>query len=532
MTDPSTTSFFRRIRERKLVQWGLAYLAAALAITQGLAFIDTQFSLPPMLMRGVTVVLAVGFVAALIIAWYHGERGNQRVTGMEIVILTTLLLIAGSVLGVLRNGARNAPVRAGTSSKASGPDTVGFGWIAVMPLDDYSTAGESSRLSDAIHDEILTHLAQIPELNPISRTSVVALSAARLTTRQIADTLRVRNVMEGSIQRVNTRLNVNVQLIDGQTERHVWSDSRVFEISDVFRLSEDVARWVTGELLVLVPTAQVPEQHSQAAVTEAYELYLTGRAWANSRKREDLARAIQALERSVSLDSLFASAHAALAFTYGLWGQYGYGGPVASYATYGRALRLAERAIELDHRLADGYAVRAYLLSKAFSPADTVEAAFRIALQLAPSSADIRIQYAHYLAREGRHAEALKEAGHAVRLDPIAPGRDSGLGYAALAAGQPETALRSAERASVLAPDLVAPRVIKALALTLLGRPSECLDIDLGANAAIRAICLHAAQRTDAAAALIDSVRNASPAGLPSQHLASYYAWTGDAERP
>ncbi len=91
-------TLLQRLRERKLVQWAVAYLAGAWVVLQALDLVGQQFGWPPGLLRGVTLTLAIGFLIALVLAWYHGERGLQRVTGVELMILALLLAIGGGML--------------------------------------------------------------------------------------------------------------------------------------------------------------------------------------------------------------------------------------------------------------------------------------------------------------------------------------------------------------------------------------------------------------------------------------------------
>ena len=91
-------NFFAELKQRKLVQWGVAYVAAAFALLQGIDIVAQQFGWPEGVRRGITLALVVGFFVALVLAWYHGERGAQRVTGTELLILALLLALGGGFL--------------------------------------------------------------------------------------------------------------------------------------------------------------------------------------------------------------------------------------------------------------------------------------------------------------------------------------------------------------------------------------------------------------------------------------------------
>jgi TolB-like protein/Tfp pilus assembly protein PilF len=519
-----------RIRERRLAQWGLAYVAGAFVALQALDALAEPLGLSLFVQQAVLILIVMGLAIALILAWFHGEKGEQPVTVLELALLGGVAVVTVAVLFAAR--APVPPVQTATPSPARLPPTVDDGEIsiAVLPFEELTPPNDALRMPDAIHDQILTHLHQIPGLNPTSRTSVLAIRDLGLTTRQIADTLGADYVLEGTIQYFDPVVRVIAQVIEPDTDGHVWAEDRDFELSDFLTLQDEVADWVTTAVQAALGGPMAETAHPRAGDPEAYELYLNASYLAHSRKEADLAAAIDAYTRALELDSDFAPALSSLALTYALWGHYGYGGEHASYETFGRALAMVDRAIRLAPDLSEAHATRGYLLSKALAPADTVEASFRRALALAPGSSDAHILYAGFLAREGRFAESIAESNRAVALDPIAPGRDAGMGYNALAAGELEVALSAVDRAAVLEPDLLAPRIVRALALVLLDRADECLDLDLGPYDAIRAICLREAGQAGAADSLIARVRESDGPRNAVLHVASYFAWTGDAE--
>ena len=94
----SMNEFLQRLKQRKIVQWSLAYVAAAFALLQGIDIVAQQFGWPDVVRRGITLALVVGFFVTLVLAWYHGERGVQRVNGTELLILALLLAVGGGFL--------------------------------------------------------------------------------------------------------------------------------------------------------------------------------------------------------------------------------------------------------------------------------------------------------------------------------------------------------------------------------------------------------------------------------------------------
>src|ERR1700759_1686306 len=128
--------FLQRLRQRKLVQWAIAYVAAAFALLQGIDIVAQQFGWPEGVRRGITLGLVVGFFVTLILAWYHGERGAQRVTGTELLIIGLVLALGGGFLW------RFAAVRSADRESAPGPNElspiINAKSIAVLPVENLS----------------------------------------------------------------------------------------------------------------------------------------------------------------------------------------------------------------------------------------------------------------------------------------------------------------------------------------------------------------------------------------------------------
>ncbi len=208
--------FLQRLKQRKLVQWGVAYVAAAFALLQGIDIVAQQFGWPEGVRRGITLAMVVGFFVTLVLAWYHGERGAQRLTGSELLILALLLGLGGGFLWRFA-GASRAPVRtsstAGADASSVGPVAVlPEKSIAVLPFESLSEDKQNAFFADGVQDEILTDLAKVADLKVISRTSVMQYrdTAAR-NLRQIGQQLGVAHVLEGSVQRAANKVRVNAQ---------------------------------------------------------------------------------------------------------------------------------------------------------------------------------------------------------------------------------------------------------------------------------------------------------------------------------
>ena len=164
--------FIARLKQRKLVQWALAYVAFAFALLQGTDVVAHQFGWPDGSQRGITLVLIIGFVVALVLAWYHGERGAQRVSGTEIVILALLLAIGGGLLWRYERVTPNSNANVASSSPdatqwnpGTTPSAIPIAAIpaksiAVLPFENLSGDKDNAYLADGMQDLILTKLSR------------------------------------------------------------------------------------------------------------------------------------------------------------------------------------------------------------------------------------------------------------------------------------------------------------------------------------------------------------------------------------
>jgi TolB-like protein len=534
-------STLERLKERKLVQWAVAYLAGAWLVLQVLGELNDAYAWPAVVMRSVPVLLGFGLLVALVLAWYHGEKGQQRVSGPELLMVATLLVIAGGVVWAV--GGQPTPLPSSTS--APEPPARGAGAsryaasVAVLPFSNLGGGAENEYFSDGITEEIISELAKVEGLKVISRTSVVALKGAKLTLPQIADTLGVRHVLEGSVRRAGDRVRVTAQLIDPQTDTHLWAETFDRQLTDIFQIQSEIAQRVSSALLTQVAGLRPRAPGSRTEETAAYDAYLRG-TFARQRPTPDgLRTAMVAFEEAISIDSTYAPAYAGLAAVHVVWALYAYRGGLEPYAGISRALALAERAVALDSTLAYAYAMRAHARLRAWMPAEIVLRDLERAVQLAPSDGEIRLLRGVALAFAGRIDDAVQESEAAVVLNPLSPGGHDFRAVSLVLARRYKEALREARLAQVLEPRFLHPRRQEARALLLLGRYTECAALNLGPYLALRAMCRHSAGAITEARASIDSLSaavNAGSANLPlhpgalAGDLAEYHAWIGDVD--
>jgi len=412
--------------------------------------------------------------------------------------------------------------------------------IAILPLENRTGDTLFDTLGNGMTEELITRLLRIRGLKVISQQSVRELEGLSLTAAQVADTLDVDHLLQGTTFLDHDAARIQVWLLNVEEETELWRNDYSVDRTNQMRAVEDISEEVITALLEDVPTLSL-QLFPRSTDSPGYVAYLAGSRLLNTRTRDGLIRAIDAFHSAIESDSTFALPWAGLSSVYALSITYRYDIGVDAYAASGLALSAAGEAVRLGPELAEAFAARGYISSVALAPAQMVLEDFARALELQPNAPNVPAWYANLLVREGYFDQALAEAQRAVELDPLSPARRTGLAYEALRARDYGLAIDQARTARSLGEELILPRAIQALAFLLSGRVEDCLDVDLGPHAGIRAMCLHDLGRVDQAEAITDSLRATLQAGeqahpdftnvIPAGDLAAYLAWTGSPDR-
>jgi adenylate cyclase len=406
--------FVDRLRDRKVVQWTLSYLAGAWLLLQVLSFLGQTFSWPAAVLRISTVLAVAGLFAVVVLAWFHGERGQQRVSGFEAVLLCVILAAAGTGLAVVGFPTRGAA----TSSPDSphGPVTLEQGSLAVLPFADLSPEQDQEYISDGITEELLSALARVERLRVPGRSSTFQFKGQNLDAREVGRRLGVAAVLDGSVRKVGTRLRILVELVNVENGYRVWSEAYDRELSDVLAVQEEIAQRIVQSLRIELARGNAgPLIRGQSADPQAYELYLRGRHLANQRTVPALHLAIGYFEQAIQRDSAYALAYASLAESHLVLNEYE-GIPLQSVAP--KVLTAALRSIELDGRLAEPHAVLGYLHLLNWQW-DEAGRSLQRAVELNPASVRAHHWHSHYLRAMSRYRESLAAVKRAQELDPL-----------------------------------------------------------------------------------------------------------------
>jgi serine/threonine-protein kinase len=409
---------FERLRQRKIVQWAIAYFAVAFGLIQVLDLVGQRFAWPDWIARAAIVVAAIGFAITLVLAWYHGERGRDRVTGVEVLIVVLLVAIGGAFVWHFAHQAASPGNASRADATPAAPADLHS--IAVLPLVNTSGDPGNEYFSDGLSEELISVLARIPDLKIIGRTSSFRFKNTNDDSRTIGATLGVAHLLEGSVRKQGERVRIAVDLIAAADGRQLWSETYDRELKDIFAVQSEIAGAVVEQLRVkLLGGASAALAPAREPSLPAYTAMLQGAHLLPNFNEANLRKSIVYFEEATRLDPEYALAYARLAGAWRSLAALYLSEPDAIADAYRRAGEAAESALRLAPGLSEAHTARGYLkLTSTFDLAGA-EADFRRAADLAPSDYKPIDGLAYLLAAEGRLDEAEATARRAIELDPL-----------------------------------------------------------------------------------------------------------------
>ncbi len=405
------------INQRKVVQWSIGYVALAYSVQQAVGLTSEAFEWPQVVLRVSMLLLALGLPLVVTLAWYHGDRGSQRVSGPELAIIS-MLLVVGSVLFfmfVQPSAQQQAAQEQASVAAARTASTAAAGVIslAVLPFVNLSSDPEQEFFSDGMTEEITTALARVPDLRVVARTSAFQFKRENQDMRAVGQALGATHLIEGSVRKEGNRLRITAQLIESGNGVHLWTESYDRELTGVFAIQEEIARAIAGALRMPLGLAAGEQLVSNRSIDpESYQQYLRAKALmlAGGRRNE----ALNIMEALVERNPDYAPAWALLSGIYGRARSAGRDGLDP------RIEAAARRAIDLDPNLADGYSALASVerARQTWLPAEDL---YSKALALDPNHEGALFQYSNLLAGAGRLKEALAMRQKLRALEPFVP---------------------------------------------------------------------------------------------------------------
>ncbi len=445
----------------------------------------------------------------------------------KLIALAALGLVCASALAWLwRQGSTGLPTSAGSRIRS----------IAVLPLENLSGNPEQNYLADGMTEALIGRLATIQGLRVISRTSSMQFKATRSSVPEIARKLNVQAVVEGSVIRSGDRIRITAQLIQGDTDVHLWSGTFDRELRDVLALQSDVAQGIARQIEIAVGGQNGSPVAARAVAPAVYESYLKGRFELHKNTRAGLEEALRHFQVAIDADATFAPAFAGLAAAYTDLGLVFFG--ASPLETRPKALAAARKALELDPELVEARVLLADALQKNWQWAEA-EAEYKQAIELNPSDAGAHSGFSAWLLCQGRTQEALEWARRARELDPLAYD-DISIGGILFDARRYDEAIR--ELRSVLAVEPEKPSALWSLGFALIGaeRFDEAIaTLEKAASvsdrsSAVLGVLVHAyarAGRRAEALRVLDELHRRRKAGyVPPAAFLNAYLGLGDKE--
>lgn len=289
--------------------------------------------------------------------------------------------------------------------------------IAVLPLQNLSGDPSQEYFADGMTEALIANLAEIRRLRVISRTSVEQYKDQKKPLRQIARELGVDAIVEGSVVRSGDRVRITVQLIHGPSDTHLWAKTYQRDLRDILELQGEVAGTVAREIAAeITPEERAQLERSRPVDAKAYEAYLQGRFFLGQETEEGLRHAFESFQKALQIEPNYAAVYSGLASYHAILPFHSQLSPAQVFP---QARAAAQRALEIDERLAEAHASLAYIRAYYEWDWTGAEREFRRALELQPSYADAHFSYSRFLAASGRLEEAMTEIRRARELDPM-----------------------------------------------------------------------------------------------------------------
>lgn len=378
-------------------------------------------------------------------------------------------LVAASVLAlftlafVLRHG-----------GSAQGTKQPAIKSLAVLPLKNLSGDPTEEYFADGMTEAFIGSLSRIRDLRVISRTSVMGFKDPHMSVPEIANTLHVDAVVEGSVIREGNQVRVHAQLIRGATGEQIWTGEYEQEYRSILTLQEEVSRAVAQQIRIrLTPQEQRNLQTSHSVDPQVQESYLKGRYYFNQRTADALNKSIGYFQQAIDKDPSYALGYCGLADAYAVLG---FRGGFPSKDALARAKAAALKAIELDDTLAEPHASIAFIAETYEWDWATAEREYKRALELNPSDARSHHWYAGYLMYVGRFDEGIAEANRARDLDPLSLPVNNALAGRLLVAGRVADALKQLQKTLEIDPYFAPAYQTMGWAYLKMGKQREAIQ--------------------------------------------------------
>jgi TolB-like protein/Tfp pilus assembly protein PilF len=408
------SGFFEEVKRRKVYRVAAAYIIAAGGIIQLASAAFPAWELPNWALRLVIVLLLVGFPIALILAWAfdvtpQGIRATPNVAvprtnrRRNIIMLVATGVIVSAIAGFFLLPRISSARKIDKS-------------IAVLPFENLSDEKENAYFADGIQDDVLTNLSKIGDLKVISRTSVMQYKGATKNVREIGKALGVSNILEGSVRRSGNKVRINVQLIDANSDQHIWANDYDRDLTDVFAIQSDLAHEIANALQAKLSDTEKalmerkPTENGEAylAFVQAHDLQCAVEDFGKLKQSEQL------YARAIELDPKFALALACYSQLES-WIFHTFD-PTREPRQKARAL--AEQALQLQPDLPEAHLAMGFSYYYGDNNYDAALKEFEIAQRGLPNESGAYLALGAIQRRQGKWAESTANLEKAASLNP------------------------------------------------------------------------------------------------------------------
>jgi TolB-like protein len=439
--------FFGEVRRRKVYRVAAAYIIAAGGIIQLASASFPAWELPSWTLRVLIVCLLMGFPVALMLAWAFDitAQGIQatpdapaprthRRRNVFMLVATGVVMSAAAGFFLLPR------VSAHKCDKS----------IAVLPFENLSDEKENAYFADGIQDDVLTNLSKVGDLKVISRTSVMPYRGKASNAREIGKSLGVGAILEGSVRRIGNRVRVNVQLINAETDEHMWAEDYDRDLTDVFAIQTDLAQQIVRELQAkLSPLEKAQIERRPTENGEAYLAFVQAHNLSHTiESLEKLKQSEQLYQRAIDLDPNFALAIA----RYSQLQSWFLNDVERTPERREKARTLAEKAMQLQPDLPEAHLALGFSYYYGDKNYEAALREFEIARLGLPNESEVYLAIGAIQRRQGKWAHSIANMEKAAGLNPKDTWALQNLSYNYSILRNYDAANKTVDRALVLNP--------------------------------------------------------------------------------
>ena len=403
----AAAALWGELKRRRVVRVVVLYAVAGWIVIEVISTVSPNLSLPDWTVKLVTILVALGFVIAIMLAWAFdiGPGGVHRTASVDDAGADPRQDPAVSAEGVeAKDQVGQSPAEIDQRKS-----------IAVLPFINMSGDVENEYFSDGISEEILNLMVKLPQLRVASRTSSFMFKGKDVGIPAVAKQLGVDTVLEGSVRRAGERVRITAQLIDVSTDSHLWSETYDREMKDVFAIQDDIAQSITDALeMALSPKERRAIQNVATSDARAYDFYLRGRSYIYTMTQHGSENAIRMFQQAIDLDAKYALAYAGFADAYSH--MYRYGARNRKMAQE-KAKEASEKAIALDPDSSEAHASRGLALRINEEYAES-EQEFEKAIELNPNLFEAYFYFGLVHSSQGEFEKAADMYLKAMAVNP------------------------------------------------------------------------------------------------------------------